>query len=100
MTNHLASFPDQPAGSADMLDALQRDAFSYFLHETNPANGLVADKTQQDAHTSSRGYAARDLQMAGYEETKRCLIGGCAVASITPWNVGSAFLLVGGLHSP
>ncbi len=27
-----------------MLDALQRDAFSYFLHQTNPANGLVADK--------------------------------------------------------
>ena len=23
------------------LDALQRHAFDYFLHETNPANGLV-----------------------------------------------------------
>ncbi|HEU5179411.1 MAG TPA: glucoamylase family protein [Candidatus Polarisedimenticolia bacterium] len=28
-----------------MLDANQRDAFSYFLHETNPTNGLVLDKT-------------------------------------------------------
>ena len=35
-----------------MLDALQRDAFGYFLHETNPANGLVADKTQPDAPAS------------------------------------------------
>ena len=32
--------------------ALQRDAFGYFLHETNPANGLVADKTQPDAPAS------------------------------------------------
>ena len=28
-----------------MLDSLQRDTFGYFLHEDNPANGLVADKT-------------------------------------------------------
>ena len=28
-----------------MLDANQRDAFSYFLHETNRTNGLVLDKT-------------------------------------------------------
>jgi hypothetical protein len=35
-----------------MLDALQRDAFGYFLHETNPANGLVVDKTQPDAPAS------------------------------------------------
>ena len=35
-----------------MLDALQRDAFGYFLHETNPANGMVADKTQPDAPAS------------------------------------------------
>lgn len=30
--------------SPEMLDRLQRDAFGYFLRETNPANGLVADK--------------------------------------------------------
>jgi hypothetical protein len=28
-----------------MLDGIQRGAFSYFLHETNRANGLVPDKT-------------------------------------------------------
>jgi hypothetical protein len=30
-----------------MLDTIRRDAFGYFLHETNLANGLVADKTCQ-----------------------------------------------------
>ena len=49
MTSHLANYPNQPASSEEMLDALQRDAFGYFVHETNPANGLVADKTQPDA---------------------------------------------------
>src|SRR5689334_6712800 len=28
-----------------MLEGIQRDAFSYFLHEVNRANGLVRDKT-------------------------------------------------------
>jgi len=28
------------------LETLQRESFSYFVHETNPANGLVIDKTQ------------------------------------------------------
>ncbi len=28
-----------------MLDSLQRDTYGYFLHEDNPANGLIADKT-------------------------------------------------------
>ena len=31
-----------------MLDAIQRCAFGYFLHETNRANGLVLDKTCAD----------------------------------------------------
>ncbi len=31
-----------------MLDRIQRCAFSYFLHETNRANGLVRDKTRAD----------------------------------------------------
>jgi hypothetical protein len=31
-----------------MLDAIQRAAFAYFQHETNPANGLVLDKTCTD----------------------------------------------------
>ena len=52
MTNHLANYPNRPASSEEMLDALQRDAFGYFLHETNPVNGLVVDKTQPDAPAS------------------------------------------------
>jgi hypothetical protein len=35
-----------------MLDVLQRDAFEYFLNETNLANGLVVDKTQAGAPAS------------------------------------------------
>ncbi len=36
----------QSALSTDAtLQKLQRDSFSYFLHETNAANGLVKDKT-------------------------------------------------------
>jgi hypothetical protein len=30
-----------------ILDELQRESFSYFLHETNPRNGLVRDKTRR-----------------------------------------------------
>ena len=28
------------------LEILQRETFDYFLHETNPANGLVIDRTE------------------------------------------------------
>jgi len=31
-----------------LLDRLQRDSFGYFLHEADPANGLVRDKTRED----------------------------------------------------
>jgi hypothetical protein len=31
-----------------LLDELQRESFSYFLHEVNRANGLVRDKTRDD----------------------------------------------------
>ena len=30
------------------LETIQREAFNYFLHETNPQNGLVLDKTAPD----------------------------------------------------
>lgn len=42
-----------------MLDTLQRHAFTYFLHETNPANGLVADKSQPGtpASIAASGFA-------------------------------------------
>jgi hypothetical protein len=41
------------------LDALQRASFSYFEHEINPRNGLVADKTAQDwpASIAATGFA-------------------------------------------
>jgi hypothetical protein len=29
----------------DLLDALQRDGFKYFIEEANPNNGLIADST-------------------------------------------------------
>jgi hypothetical protein len=37
-------------GTADsrMLDVIRRNAFGYFVHETNRANGLVIDKTCKD----------------------------------------------------
>ena len=52
VTDHLANYFNQPATTEDMLDTLQRDAFEYFLHETNPANGLVVDRTEPDAPAS------------------------------------------------
>ena len=36
---------DHQDGDTRLLEVLQREAFGYFLHETNPANGLVRDKT-------------------------------------------------------
>ncbi|HMD53641.1 MAG TPA: hypothetical protein VKJ65_03715, partial [Phycisphaerae bacterium] len=41
------------------LEILQRESFSYFLHETNPVNGLVIDKTAPDwpASISATGFA-------------------------------------------
>jgi hypothetical protein len=45
------------------LEALQHDTFNYFLHETNPHNGLVRDKTASDWPAS---IAATGLALAGY----------------------------------
>ena len=45
------------------LDTLQRHAFDYFLNETNSANGLVADKSQQGAPAS---IAAVGFALAAY----------------------------------
>ena len=41
------------------LEMLQRESFSYFLHETNPNNGLVIDKTAAawPASISATGFA-------------------------------------------
>ncbi len=45
------------------LEKLQRDTFGYFLHEANPANGLVIDKTAADWPAS---IAATGLALACY----------------------------------
>ena len=45
------------------LKKLQRDSFGYFLHETNPTNGLVLDKT---APNSPASVAATCLALACY----------------------------------
>ncbi len=41
-----------PSSSGAMLEALQRDRFSYFLDQANPANGLVSDTTEDGAPAS------------------------------------------------
>ena len=45
------------------LEKLQHASFSYFLHETNPVNGLVIDKTATNWPAS---IAATGLALAGY----------------------------------
>ena len=53
---------DKPTVDAE-LEALQRETFRYFLHETNPHNGLVRDKTATDWPSS---IAATGLALAVY----------------------------------
>ena len=54
----------------EMLDKLQRDAFDYFLKETNPAKGLVADKARADepllGGDSAASIAAVGFALAAY----------------------------------
>ena len=45
------------------LEKLQRESFEYFLHEMNPANGLVIDKTAENWPAS---IAATGLALACY----------------------------------
>lgn len=45
------------------LEKLQRDTFEYFLHETNPSNGLVIDKTAANWPAS---IAATGLALSAY----------------------------------
>lgn len=46
-----------------MLHHLQRETFAYFLHESNPENGLIRDKTKKDWPAS---IAATGLALAAY----------------------------------
>ena len=45
------------------LEALQRETFDYFLHEANPTNGLIIDKTKANWPAS---IAATGLALAAY----------------------------------
>ncbi|HUY32572.1 MAG TPA: glucoamylase family protein [Pirellulales bacterium] len=47
----------------EMLDSLQRETFDYFVHEANPVNGLICDKTQAGTPAS---IAAVGLALAAY----------------------------------
>jgi hypothetical protein len=55
--------PSHPSRSARRLQHLQNRAFAYFKCETNPANGLVSDKTAPNWPAS---IAATGLALAGY----------------------------------
>ncbi|MHB8460405.1 MAG: glucoamylase family protein [Candidatus Limnocylindrales bacterium] len=55
--------PATTCGDDATLERLQRVSFSYFVHETNPANGLVIDKTAPDWPAS---IAAVGLALASY----------------------------------
>lgn len=47
----------------EMLMSLQQDSFAYFVHKTNPANGLVLDKSHPDWPAS---IAAVGLALSAY----------------------------------
>jgi hypothetical protein len=62
----------EPAGSQDILtdedlDRLQLTTLQYYLHESNPANGLIRDKTEPSAPASvaAVGLALASLPMFG-----------------------------------
>jgi hypothetical protein len=48
---------------SELLRTLQRESFNYFIHQTNPANGLVADKSRAGWPAS---IAAVGLALAAY----------------------------------
>lgn len=54
---------DSRLGDSERLESLQRETFSYFLHEVNPENGLVADKTAEGWPSS---IAAVGLALTAY----------------------------------
>jgi hypothetical protein len=54
---------NNPKVSHHAMDSLQRETFDYFVHETNPLNGLVVDKTQAGAPAS---IAAVGLALSSY----------------------------------
>lgn len=53
----------RPPISEAELKTLQRETFDYFVHEVNPANGLIIDKTEANWPAS---IAATGLALAAY----------------------------------
>jgi len=53
----------KPKISPESLDDLQRVTFNYFMHEANPANGLIIDKTRKGCPAS---IAAVGLALSAY----------------------------------
>ena len=49
---------------SELLGTLQQDSFSYFIHQANPANGLVRDKSREAWPAAS--IAAVGLALAAY----------------------------------
>ena len=45
------------------LREMQHESFAYFVHEVNPANGLVRDKTAADWQ-NTKAFAEQGLQIA------------------------------------
>ncbi|MEO9226847.1 MAG: glucoamylase family protein [Gemmatimonadaceae bacterium] len=52
-----------PKSGLEVIETLQRDTFNYFVHEVNPVNGLVIDKTKPGAPAS---IAAVGLALSAY----------------------------------
>jgi hypothetical protein len=52
-----------PLLTSEKLNDLQRESFAYFVNETNPANGLIADRTKAGTPAS---IAAVGLGLASY----------------------------------
>lgn len=52
MTAPPSLFSNSEGTDSEMLDRLRRETFNYFLHERNPRNGLIADKSQPGSPSS------------------------------------------------
>jgi putative transposase len=57
------------------LDALQRHAFDYFLHETNHTNGLVADMSRPGAPASIAAVGFNQLRHPAYRKPELLATG-------------------------
>jgi len=54
---------NDPKISPEVMEALQRQTFDYFIHEANPLNGLIVDKTKAGSPAS---IAAVGLALSSY----------------------------------